>query len=248
MEDLKGDVILIEKDEPAIAYKWEPEYGEVRPEMQVLPYSFIDEYKKKYNLQFEVGQRLAPGVMMVKHPYLANTYVDIVNFEENMIKYKFDCMKTIAKKLGAKQVSTKISMSDCSTRDFEVEGDVGYKWVEASLDYKNSQMERLSKKYENVDTTEGEITEQTYQEAKELAAQSGLINDSDIKDLLIFAEPGSSIKNKTKHITIDISSESNRSKEIAFSLKAMKMFNLNAEIKETICKKMNLSLEIDILF
>ena len=98
MEDLKGEVILIEKDEPAFAYKWEPEFVEVRPEMQVLPYSFLDEYKKKYNLQFEVGQRLVPGVMMVKHPYLANTYVDIVNFEADMIKYKFDCMKTIAKK------------------------------------------------------------------------------------------------------------------------------------------------------
>ena len=119
-------------------------------------------------------------------------------------------------------MSTKISMSDCSTRDFEGKGDVGYKWTEASLDYKKSQMERLSKKYEYVDITEGEMTEQSYQEAKKLAEQSGLVNDPDIKDLLIFAEPGSAIRNKSKHISIDINSESNRSKEIAFSLKALK--------------------------
>lgn len=56
MEDLKGDVILIEKDEPAIVYKWEPEYGEVRPEMQVLPYSFIDEYKKNIIFNLKLGK------------------------------------------------------------------------------------------------------------------------------------------------------------------------------------------------
>ena len=76
---------------------------------------------------------------------------------------------------------------------------------------------------------------------------------SNTGQLNVYGEPKSVMitghgKNKTKHISIDISSKTNRSKEIAFSLKAMKMFNLNAEIKETICKKMNLSLEIDILF
>ncbi|MBR6042928.1 MAG: hypothetical protein IKP37_09880 [Paludibacteraceae bacterium] len=249
LDELKGDVLLIAKDEPAFSYNWETEHKYIRPELQVLPYSFIDDYKKDYNLQFEIGTRLVPGCMLVKHPYLDNTYIDINNFEEKMYEYKFNQIKLIAKKLGAKKVSTQIIITDCMKRDFDAEVEASCKWVEVEGDYKKEMKDKLEKKFVSTDTTTGEMTPETYREAKEIAEKSGLSNDNDIIDLLEFRKPGSPIQNNTKHIGIELSKESNTSKEIAFSLKAMKeLFSINAEIKETICKKSNVSLAVDIDF
>lgn len=243
---LDGDVLLFAEDEPAFASRWDSDM-DPRRELQILPISYVDKYKQNY--EFKIKTKIVPGCMFVKHPNKKNLYIDIKDFEDVMLEYRFNSIERIASYLGAKHINSCIETDDENEKQMGVKGAVTYDVVTMSGEYKSREHKKITQYKECEYKLVNSLTCDNYNKALSIAEESGLRNDNDVEKLLEFRNPENQPKYEEYKISYVVSKESNSAKEIAASISAFAgKFSISAEICNCIKERHKMSLFVKIEF
>lgn len=241
------DVLYLAPEERVINYKWEEDHGKLSPNLAVVSITDIRDMQE-HGVKFKTNLSLCEGMTLVKHPYIANCYMDVNLAEDTLFKDKLNCIGRVAKLLGVKEFTAKAMFVEEKKREFDMQGNVSYKVVNAEASYKKSEEEKYAKIYRRHETFSGEFTKKNYEEAKKLVDQYKL-DDSDLKYILEQRNPDSNNILGEQEVSIELSKELNCMTECAFSLNVLKgVFTLNASTKETISTQKKVTLETKLVF
>jgi hypothetical protein len=241
------DVLYLAPEERVINYKWEEGHGKLSPNLAVVSITDIRDMQE-HGVKFKANLSLCEGMTLVKHPYIANCYMDVNLAEDTLFKDKLNCIGRVVKLLGVKEFTAKAIFEEEKKREFDMQGNVSYKVVNAEASYKKSEEEKYAKTYSLNETFPGEFTKKDYEEAKKLVDQYKL-DDSDLKYILEQRNPDSDNMLREREVSIELSKELNSMTECAFSLNVLQgVFTLNASTKETISTQKKVTLKTKLVF
>lgn len=239
------DVLYLAPEERVINYKWEEDHGKLSPNLAVVSITDIRDMQE-HGVKFKTNVSLCEGMTLVKHPYIANCYMDVNLAEDTLFKDKLNCIGRVVKLLGVKEFTAKAMFEEEKKREFDMQGNVSYKVVNAEASYKKSEEEKYAKTYRRRETFPGEFTKKGYEEAKKLVSQYKL---DDLEYILDQRNPDANNILGKQEVRIELSKELNSMTECAFSLNVLKgVFTLNASTKETISTQKKVILETTLIF
>lgn len=186
-------------------------------------------------------------MILAKHPFFKNTYVNIDSLENEILHNKLLCLSSIAQFLGAKSISGHAIVAEEKKRCRTFSGDVTYKIVNGKLQGKFDDDHKYESKYSLDDTFTGVFTPEDYNHAKTEAAKFGLDEEIEIKNLIDQRNPEHSTSIASRKLTIEISREYNRAIDAAFSL-SVPCVKLSAEYKDILEKRKTVLFEMEIKF
>ena len=227
MANINSDSVLIAADEKADSYKFYDNSEKLDQRLKVLAFSDVQAYP---NVQFIANQNLVPGMLFGKHPYLANTYIDLNIYEDTIFNYTQLKMRQISFLLGVKKVdfSVKVLQSKKSEKNLHIEGNS--KEVDADLKIAKIEEQKLTNLYSKSFEFEGEADKNTYDKAKQLAEESGLLNKiDDIDELIMYHDPSLPVSEKKRTIKIQIAKEYNSRLDIAATVDYLKIFSIKTD-------------------
>lgn len=135
--------------------------------LQFLPIKYIEKSFKHDAFETKGILNFSVGMILVKHPFIKNTYININSLEKESLYYKIKCLSTIAQYLGAKTISGYATIAEEQKRIHSISGEVIYKAVDGIIQIKTDEIQRYESKYSLEDTFSGELTSETYKKAKE---------------------------------------------------------------------------------
>lgn len=239
------DVLYLAPEERVINYKWEEDHGKLSPNLAVVSITDIRNMQE-HGVKFKTNLSLCEGMTLVKHPYIANCYMDVNLAEDTLFKDKLNCIGRVVKLLGVKEFTAKAMFEEEKKREFDMQGNVSYKVVNTEASYKKSEEEKYAKTYSRHETFSGEFTKKDYEEAKKLVSQYKL---DDLEYILDQRNPDANNILGKQEVRIELSKELNSMTECAFSLNVLKgVFTLNASTKETISTQKKVILETTLIF
>uniref|UniRef100_A0AB33IML0 Uncharacterized protein n=1 Tax=Prevotella sp. GTC17253 TaxID=3236793 RepID=A0AB33IML0_9BACT len=240
------DVLYLAPEERVINYKWEKDSDKLSQNLAVMSITDIRDMEE-HGMKFKTKVSLCEGMTLVKHPYIANCYMDVNLAEDTLFKDKLNCIGRVAKLLGVKEFTAKATFLEAKTRELDIQGNVHYKVVvDADATYKKSEEEKYAKTYRRYETFPGEFTKKDYEEAKKLVSQYKL---DDLEYILDQRNPDANNILGKQEVRIELSKELNSMTECAFSLNVLKgVFTLNASTKETISTQKKVILETKLFF
>lgn len=215
--------------------------------IQFLPIKYIEKSFKHDAFETKGISNFSVGMILVKHPFIKNTYININSLEKESLHYKLICLSTIAQYLGAKTISGYATIADEQKRIHSISGEVIYKAVDGKIQIKTDENQRYESKYSLEDTFSGELTSETYKQAKEEATKYGLNEDIEIQNLIEQRNPEHSTSITSRKITIELSREYNKVLDIAFSLDIPEM-KLSAEYKSILESRKTILFNMEIKF
>lgn len=182
------------------------------------------------------------GDILFKHPFLPNTYVDAKESEQTFFKQKLDCFSRVCQLLGAKSVTGQGMWVSQQQLTIDADGKVGYKCVELTGNIHTNEKSRLEQSYSLKETFLS--SEPNISEAESLAKKYGLYKE--MQTLIEGRMYSNSLQ--SRNVTITLSDELNKEKEIAFSLNATKLFELSGTLKQTMGTVSTVKYEIHVEF
>jgi hypothetical protein len=136
-------IVIFQEDEKALNYRYKLKYP-AGPNIQVksLEYDF-KEFASSNKL---IGNRPDHNTIYFLHPYKNNVYVNENLGENYFLEEKLELYKRAAALLGAKSISTKVSLKESRSISTDVNGEVKYNLIsldgnvksEVENNYKNS--------------------------------------------------------------------------------------------------------------
>lgn len=188
----------------------------------------FEELMHKYNLKLTGIKVLKEGTVLVKNPFLKNTYVDFEDAEILFVHAKAQCISEILQNLGAKSFVTKAhdKFKEKESRTLDV--DVKHKNTkneERGANYKSvkGKYQKKDWNFEREDIFSGTYSQQTYERAKEIAEETGLIHDVHISGLIDQRNPLNENPINSNKISIEMTSEFNKIRDIVFGFKGTKL-------------------------
>ncbi len=191
--------------------------------------------------------RLSTGLILVKHPFLPNTYIDIATIENELFQTKMRCLSKIMQCLGAKSINGHAHIVEEQQRIFDGNGNLKYKEIKADVNGKYQKSQLYESEYRLKDTFEGVFTIDSYEEAKQEANNFGLDKDFDIKNLIEQRNPKKTNSIKSREASIELSRELNKELDAAFGLEATGL-ELNLVYKEILESRKKILFELQIQF
>lgn len=179
------------------------------------------------------------GDILFRHPFFPNTYVEDIS-EVKLFQDRISCISALAGKLGASKVEGHAIWKGSSKRTMNISGGIDYQVYSLEGNYKEKQKEKYQKEFSLTDEFSGGTPD--LKEAERYATEVGLINNSDIKNLIEVRKGNNPIK--SRHIKISLSEEIEKMKAIAFKLNVVPTLALKGKYKET-CETCN---EVDFEF
>lgn len=246
IENLK-DVIVIEKDELALGYRYEPEARELNG-ITVCSYEYdLPDLLKKYTF-FPCNPQI--GDVYAKSPFYENVYISICDYRAHVVQSKSRCMSNVARLLGATSYHSKIVLGKFTERKWTVGVGVEYKSVEGGVDITQEIQDSLKIKSEVNMTYETKgVTQADYDDARQQAEQYRLSTNPNIVTLLEQRNPQSSSLLKSMNVNVSLSEEVNRSLDVAFRLNAMAgVFKLSSDFNLSLKKRYDITEMIEINF
>lgn len=240
-------IYVAESPEQAINYKWDSRANGLNRNVVVLEPSQIQtlaEDKKHYSLPYD----LTPGEVLIRHPYNQG-YILATDAEEEYLKASAEGIFFIARCLGATKIVYKKSNIAEFTREIDSNNRLKYKAVEMNLKVKQEKEQKFLNRI-NVtrEFPKQEFTAEQFAKAKSIAEERGLMVSPDIRSLLDARDPNLGLPMTRQTINVEISSSLNKALDIAFSLNVVPLFNLNSDTRIATQKKLELSIEWDIIF
>ena len=157
-------------------------------------------------------------MILAKHPFFKNTYVNIDSLETEILHHKVVCLSSIAQFLGAKSISGHAIIAEEQKRCRSMTGNLTYKVINGNVQGKIEENKKYESKYSLDDTFSGEFSQESYEHAKEEAAKFGLNDDIEILNLIDQRNPEHTTSIVSRKLTIELSREYNKSIDTAFSL------------------------------
>lgn len=238
-------VIRIDSEERTRNYKWAYNSKNLNRQVDICT---IEELRA--NPSINLPKRLEIGDVLMLHPYETNLYINIEECDNLRIsKFKHFC--AIAQKLGAK--SYKLSYGEYKSGEtaFDASGGVGSpRWGKGSVDIKKKEQFEEKTGFKLEDSFDGVriISEESFEKAKELAARYNLENDDDIKLLLEKRDPSNENHQHNEHVHCEVSKEINSELDAALSIDAVGIFDLSANVKQTMRKRESIIVDIEFEF
>jgi len=136
-------IVIFQEDEKALNYRYKLPYP-AGPNIQVKSLEYdLDEFKKTNKL---IGNRPDHNTIYFLHPYKNNVYLNESLGENYFLDEKLELYKRAAALLGAKSISTKVSLNETRTITTDANGEIKYNLIslegkvksEKENNYKNS--------------------------------------------------------------------------------------------------------------
>jgi hypothetical protein len=222
-------VLQIESDEHSFNYKYQPNYREdLFNDIDICSINYdVPELMKKFS--FDIDPKLHET--FIKDPFDDHKYIKMENFQDYIIKEKFDATSDIARLLGAKSCKFSIEVLSAKKINWEVEAGGKYKFVDISLDVKKEKQESYNKQYkiEKSYSNGHRPSLNDYEKANQKAKQFGLIHDLDVKSLINERNPNDSNIIMSRFVKESLTRETNSSLDIALNLSILDKFNLGSD-------------------
>lgn len=166
-------------------------------------------------------KRLSSGMILIRHPFLPNTYIPIDVTENELFHKKQLCISPIMQYLGAKSVSGHAKIVETKHRVIDGKGNVGYESTKVNASVMSEQNQHYESEYRVEDTFPEEYSPDDYALAIEEASKYGLDKDDDIKSLIEQRNPAKPRPIKSRRVSIEMSRELNSALDTAISLEAV---------------------------
>lgn len=163
-------------------------------------------------------KRLTAGMILIEHPFLPNTYIDAKDAEKELFHQKQLCISAVMQYLGATKVEGHAEITEMKKRAIDGKGNVAYGKTNLSAEVQIEQKQQCESKYKILDTWPDEFSPEQYELAKAEASKYGLDKDDDIVSLIERRNPANPRPIGSREISVEISTELNRSLDTAFSL------------------------------
>lgn len=216
--------------------------------IQWIHYEKVKELFNRDHINILGDSSISSGTILVKHPFLQNTYMEIDKLEKELFHSKMLNMSHILKNLGAKSFSGYAKIVEYKTRHWEGDGQISYKIIEVDSSVKTTIKEQYESEYSISDTYQGVFTEDSYEKAKSIANQFGLDNDIDVKNLINMRNPKENNTLLSRKVNIELSRELNKILDTAFSLSVLPVFTSTVRYKEVMEIRKKVVLTFDINF
>lgn len=243
---LEGDVILIADDEKAINYKWRENADKLSGKLQIVSYDDIKE--SIANNSIVCKSKIGTGSMLVLNPLDKKTYIEINEYQDAMLKYKFRGIERVASALGATQIKFSVVLTQEKKRNVDINVEAGSEYVDVDADIKKQHQEKLSNEYSYLENLEN-VGEVNVDLANQIAREMGLAGESDICDMIERRSPNWPSKTTDKLVKIKASEEVNDDLEVAATISVLKgVFDIKGSVKEAISQKREITIESYIKF
>lgn len=191
--------------------------------------------------------------LLILHPYETSRYIHIEDLEKSETKAaKFFKYKEILQELGAVSYKVVSGTKEEYERDTSVNVGASYKVkpAEAKVDVEDKESFTYTMGFGLEATFDGvrTISDQSYQNAKKLIEKYRLEDDIFINTLVNARDPRKENHQRTEHLQYKAMQEFNRCVDVAVAFSAVKIFDFSTTVKNTINKKVEYSLVIDIEF
>jgi len=236
VQTLNGEVIRVVEDNGSYGQY----LSQLNPRIQIIGINNLNSISNNYRLP----SGIYPGDILFKHPFLPDAYVSASLSEQEFFKQKLKCFASICQELGAKSVSGHAEWIDSKEMECGFGGDITIKVVSLNASYVSSEKSRIEKSYYLRQNYAGGTADVA--KAEQLARRYGLWNDFDVRDLIESRSRNNSIL--SQDVRIALSTELNKTKEIAFSLNAVKIFKLSGSIKDDMSHLNNVSITLQVGF
>jgi hypothetical protein len=207
----------------------------------------MDKLKEENKIRFINVRNFTSGQLLIKHPFMPNTYMGIETSENALFHIKMQCLSRIMQCLGATRVSGHAYVSENKQRQMDANGKISYASVDVNGSLSKSENEKYESDYILEDSFFGDFSEQSYEDAIREAKRVGLYEDFDIKNLLDQRNPEKQNKMTGRKVKIELTRELNESLDIAFGLQAAG-FGMNGAYKDILETQRKVMFELEIEF
>ena len=246
MSELSGQIIRVSQDEKARNYKFYEESVMLDKNIQIVSVDDLDDYRKE---GYIIPANAVEGSVLALHPYHPKEYIDISVAEKAIIREKINHIGEIAQFLGARKVEGRVVFVNSKTQKFDTSTKGRYNAVTTEVNVKTEDAEKYSMDYQLERTFVGkQRTSEDYARAKEIMNKYGLYKDNECRTFVDMCNPDCGNQMKHQKLSIDVSSEINSSKEFAFKLGYLSIFELDAKVKKCVSELNTLKFECLIEF
>lgn len=241
---LKSDVIHVVSPERSLNYMYFPDYSSQQYRgIQIVSIDNIPAYKSMgYNLPNHINE----GTVLFKHPFFDHRYVYGTDASKRFRYSRFLQISEVLQLLGASRYEVGSVWEEVVERCWEANGSVSIKAIQPSLKIEDKNEKEQKAGFKLEDSFDGikYISEESWKQAKDLAAKYGLMEDDFIQSIINQRNPH--IKNaiKRRTYTLDITEDENHYFDIAIALTAFSAFNLDASFKRAVKKQHRVKMEI----
>ena len=211
----------------------------------------FEDFIKKENITLSNSTIIKEGLILVKNPFEEKSYLNFDEAELQIVHSKAQYISEILQNLGAKSYTTHSYKTFESkkerTLNIEASVEADSKSGKGNLKSGRTQYQKDVLDYNREDSFSGELTKETYAKAMMLAEKYGLNNDLDVAGLLKQRNPENSNLITSRKISIDMTREFNKTRDIVFGLKTSKL-DLNASYTSILESKHHITFEFDIKF
>jgi hypothetical protein len=186
-----------------------------------------------------------PGVLLLQNPYDQDSYEDALDASRRFALAKFTVFSQLCMHLGARLVSVKSVEVKTTNMKNEFAIGAGYHGVDGKAKVAFDAYERLKAEMSLEDRFVGGPAD--IPRAQELLSRTALSADPVARSLVEMRKV--SLNRLTQRtLTLDLSSETRRTIEVATSVKVPKFIKLQADYKRVASEHVDYTVKLDVLF
>lgn len=241
-------IYVAESPEQAMNYDWDSSSKALSRNVSVMAYDDIRELGKGKD-NFFLPDNFTSGDVLIRHPYNQGYILVTDDTEIEYMKASADGIFLIARCLGATKICYKKSDIAEYHRELDSNNSVKYKVVDLSLNVKKSTEQKLINRIKKEQEFEKyEYTIAQWEKARLIAQARGLLVSQDIRSLFDARNPNLGALMKRETVNVEMSSSLNQVLDIAFTINAVPLFNMNSNTKIVTERKRDVTIEWDIIF
>ena len=244
-----GEVINIVSQLQVENLVWEKNKSKLDPCLQIVSINDIQTFLENDGVSLLNVTKPAIGQILMRHPFLSNTFVDINYSQEDLFNDKINKLAEILQPLGVKALFGQAKWTQAKRREMDITGEGSIKIIDFSSEFKKSHSVAEYCKIKKEKLFPNAVLNKELYEIGIIRAQKyGLYNDSDIRSFIETRNPdlGPNVIG-SDNISIELTKEVNNLMSIAFSLNYLPAFSINAKYKDTleIINKVQMDIYVD---
>lgn len=239
-------VLVLAKPEKCLNYKWYDDADKIDNRLQLLPVEYVDSSAFPCNLNKDNG--LTEGMVLIRHPYIKDAFIDVTCLEKEILKLKLQAMKSIGLKLGAKDIHIRCVLNTSELRNFNASAKASGWGVTAEANVEKNKSKYEGSEY-RIDWKGNTIpmTDDSYKEAMEIAKEYGLYSEPRIATLFKDRDPQHPATG-TFSVYASAMNESNERLNVAVSASYLASFSFQAGVADSCTLKNEITLETEFVF
>lgn len=248
MREILPQIVLFQEDEKALNYRYKQKYSiGTNIKVKSLEYDF-DDFEREYEV---IGNRPSDNTLYFLHPYKDKVYLNENLGEVYFLKEKLQLYKSAASLLGAKSISTKITLKESQSINTDINGEVKYETVNIEGSVKTKEENNLKKMFEideEFELQDNFNKENNIKELRDYIKKHDLNHEIDLISLIDgrdSSQSGTLLKKKT--VKSEITSEYNNLLEVSAKLNSP-VFSISGSYKEKLKKINTVTIDIKFIF